>query len=187
MASAKNSDVRPQAKEAWNVVVICEDELTHSQALSVCDRLVSGFWPEVEFQFHWWQFANLQEAINAHAAADGAVTADMIVWATHAEGDFPQYVTDWVQIWVGKRGNREGALVALVGYEHERRSEGAAKHLYLREVAHRANMDFLSEIPPFVRRAIPESAGWFNERAERVSSTLDEILSRTTPPPRPFE
>jgi len=187
MASAKNNEAPSQAKETWSVAVICEDELTRSRALAVCDRLVQQFWAEIEFQFHWWQFAHLREAAPAHDAANVAAAADLIVWATHPEGDFPEHVTAWIQTWLGKRGHREGALVALVGHEHDISSKRIAKHLYLREVAHRANLDFLSEIPPFLRRSIPESLQWFNERAGQVSSTLDDILGRTSPPPRPFE
>lgn len=179
MAAANKRSAGLQEKETWSIVVVCEDELTHSHALSVWDRLVKQFWAEIEFESHWWQFANLLEPANALDAADAAARADMIVFAAQAEGELPEHVTSWIQTWLDKRGNREGALIALVRRGQEPSTKAIAKHLYLREVAHRANMDFLSEIPPFIRRGIPESPEWFNERAGQVGSTLDSILSHT--------
>jgi hypothetical protein len=185
MAAAKNSSAGLQTKETWSIVVVCEDELTHSQAVSVWDRLIKQFWAEIEFDFHWCQFANLLDPSNALDAANAAARADLIVLSTHAGEELPEHVTSWIETWLDKRENREGALIALVGREQEPSTGAMAKHLYLREVAHRANMDFLSEIPTSIRRGIPESPEWFNERAGQVGSTLGDILSRTDTPTRP--
>lgn len=184
MASAKASEVATQAKETWSVVVICEDDSTRCRAMSVCDTLVKQFWGDIEFQFHWCQLPNLADEVHAHHAAQVAAEADMIVWATSPEGDFPQHVNSWIQTWLERRGRREGAFVALIGPEGDVANKGIAKHLYLREVAHKACMDFLSEIPQCIPREIPESVQWFTERAGQVSSTLDGILKRPFYPPR---
>ena len=124
----------------------------------------------------------LDQSAEARKAAERAARADLIVFSLSAAGDLPEGVKLWIESWLGKRGEREGALVGLV--EGERGLGGVAclKEIYLRHVAHRAGMDYVSHAPPTNWRGIPDSLDSFSRRADQVTSLLDEIL-RTHPVP----
>jgi len=185
MARKRQSSTQSAAKEPWSVVVVCEDAATHEQALSVCDHLVKRYWTEAAFEFSWWRFAGLVDPENALAAARAAADADMIVFATHPEGDLPGTVKSWIEVWLDKRGAREGSLIGLTGMAAEAKGGATGKHIYLREVAHRAKMDFLLEIPRLVPGMLPDNIDWVAQRAGQVTSVLDEILRRSAPPQLP--
>ena len=82
-----------------------------------------------------------------------------------------------------QRGEREGMLAGLMeplagGGERE-----GPKHHYLRRTAHRGAMDYLTQIPPDISRPIPNSLDAYAERAEQLTSLLDDILHQQPPPP----
>ena len=81
------------------------------------------------------------------------------------------------------RGERDGALISLFGKEAEAESL-AEKHGYLRQVAHRGGMDYLTETPQSLSFSIPDSLDWCSARAESVTSVLDEILRTRGAPPQ---
>jgi hypothetical protein len=137
--------------------------------------------PEV----HWCSFASLQDPGHGASAGEKAVRADVIVFAATCAGDLPQWVKGWIEQWLGKRGRREGALVGLVDSPPEKRHFVSLKEFYLRHLAHRAEMDYLSQAPPTHARAIPDSLDSYNRRAGKVTSVLDQIL-HTQQPPRPL-
>ena len=86
--------------------------------------------------------------------------------------------------WICQRSEREGALVGLVlADRHSRPGEIAClKEIYLRHAAHRAGMDYLSQVPPVLPKAMPDSLDMYRERAGQVTSVLDEILRTGLPP-----
>jgi len=59
------------------------------------------------------------------------------------------------------------------------------KHLYLRNVAHHAGMDYLTKMPENISRGIPDSLDSYSQRAQRVTSVLDEILRKQPVPQQP--
>jgi hypothetical protein len=59
----------------------------------------------------------------------------------------------------------------------------AQKHRYLRQIAHRGSMDYLTQLPLSLSRLVPESLDSYTQRAVQVSSVLDEILHHQAPPP----
>ena len=44
-------------------------------------------------------------------------------------------------------------------------------------------MDYLTEMPQDISRSIPDSLDSYTERAEQVTSLLDNILHQQAPPP----
>jgi hypothetical protein len=79
----------------------------------------------------------------------------------------------WVESWLQRRGDREGALMDLA----ESGAEKSPKHIYLRSVAHRGGMDYLTEMPCSTVESIPDSLEYCTERARRVTGVLEEILA----------
>ena len=57
------------------------------------------------------------------------------------------------------------------------------KHHYLRHAAHHGAMDYLTEVPQDISRPIPDSLDSYTERADQVTSLLDNILHQQAPPP----
>jgi hypothetical protein len=172
-----------EAKAAWSVVVVYEDAAARERAVAFCDQLVSRYWAQLEFNVSWWSFALLENVSTAEDAVAKAVCADLVAFATKPEGDFPQPVKTWVETWLTQRGDREGMLVGLLEpIVGAGRLEGQ-KHNYLRRAAHHGAMDYLTHVPQDISLSIPESLDSYTQRADQVTSLLDDILHQQAPPP----
>jgi hypothetical protein len=182
MARRKQPDSPLAPTESWSVLAVCEDAAIHTHALGVCDQFVKQYWAEVEFEFSWWLFADLGDCEKARAATLAAADADIIIFATRPEGDLPAMVQAWVESWLARRGEREGAIIDLVPDLAGSKGSPSHKHLYLREIAHRAKMDFLSEMPRTMPGTIPNDTAAVAKRASQITSVLDEILHQSRPP-----
>jgi hypothetical protein len=169
-------------KAAWSVVVVYEDSAGREQAVDFCDQLVQRFLARFEFDVSWWSFGLLQKDAVAMEAAAKAAQADLVIISSVQREDFPTPVRRWLESWRDRRGEREGILAGVLGQELVGKWE-AAKHYYLRQVAHRAAMDYLTQVPQNISRGIPESLESYSERAAQVTSVLDEILHQQTMPP----
>jgi hypothetical protein len=177
-----------QKDEVWmkatlSVVILYEDAQTREKAVKFCDQLVERFWANCEFRLTWMDFSALHDpnaARDAHAKARGA---DVIVFATRPEGPVPGVVTDWVERCLANRTDREGTLAGLIESSTILTGWAAEKHAWLRSVAHRAGMDYLTDVPHDIAKPIPDSLESFSERAQQVTSVLDEILHKPIHPP----
>ncbi len=173
-----------EAKATWSVLVIHQDMEARQGAVKFCDHLIERFWSRYEFDVEWLSYELLQSARSAKAAGSRASDADLIVFATQPDGEIPATIKQWIETWIGQRGDREGALVGLMDPGPGLSGLVADKFLYLRAAAHRAGMDYLTELPQDISRAIPDSIDSYTERADQVTSVLDEILQRKGPPPQ---
>jgi len=183
MTGIKQNTARLETKTGWSVVVVYENPAARERAVQFCDQLVGRFWERVEFEVNWWPFALLEHAESAAAATERATQADLIIFSASPEGDFTPVVTEWIERWLGQRGDREGVLAALLEPTAAQACPEGPKHHCLRKVAHRADMDYLTQVPQDISRAIPDSLDSFSSRAEHMTSLLDEILRRQPPPP----
>jgi hypothetical protein len=158
------------------LVVIYEDPVIRERAVRFCERVVEEQ-KSPDLDMDWWSFPLLSNPSLAHDAVGKAAHADVVVFAMDAVGDLPEEVKLWIEKWLNKRGEREGALVGLLG-----RQEGVEiasfREIYLRHTARRAGMDYLSHAAPTLRRAIPDSIDSFSERAGQMTSVLDGILQK---------
>jgi len=175
---------RADARAKASVAVVYEDSQCRDAAVTFCDILVQRFWATHGFEISWSSFSNLQQPTEAADSAEKAASASVIVFATQPQGELPIDVILWIQKWSSKRGDREGALVGLLD---PGATKGVAddKHLYLRNVAHHAGMDYLTKMPDSISRGIPDSIDSCSQRAQRVTSVLDEILHKQPVPRQP--
>jgi hypothetical protein len=166
-------------KSTWSVVVVFENADARETAVSFCDSLVKRFWTRCGFDVAWWSYDLLNDSAPAESAASKASEADIVIIATSSEEELPLSVKKWGDMWLGRRGEREGSLVGLS------QSKGSCplSHSYLRGLAHRAGMDFLTEVPCSIPDAASESTEFFSQRAHQVTSVLDAILHQPAPPP----
>jgi hypothetical protein len=166
----------------WSVMVVYEDTERREAAVRFCDLLIERFWDRYGFYLSWWSFASLMETASVEVQIEKALEADLIIVAAGPEGEMPAPVQVWFDSWLGQRGDREGAIIALNDPGSGSDEARVGRFVYLRSVAHRAGMDYLTQVPEGVLPGIPESVDSFNERARQMTSVLDTIL-HTQPPP----
>jgi len=164
------------------VVAVYENNPAREHALRFCDDLAGK---PSDLDIHWCAFNVLRDPQHGTEAANRAATADMILFAVTSEGDLPGEVKLWIERWLNRRGEREGALVGLVMDRPDSPFEIATrKEIYLRHTARRAQMDYLSHENPTPRKAMPDSLDSFSQRADEMTSVLDQILqTRPIAPP----
>jgi len=183
MTRKDEHEARLEAKTAWSVVVVYEDAAAREQAMDFCDQLVKRFWARFEFEVNWWSFGLLQNEPAAVAAAEKAARADLVILCSLRQEDFPALVKGWIESWLHRRGDHEGILAGLVAPAGGLSDRETHKHRYLRQIAHRGSMDYLTQLPLSLSRLVPESLDSYTQRAVQVSSVLDEILHHQAPPP----
>jgi hypothetical protein len=175
----------PQKRRA---VAVYENTAAREYAVRFCEGLTDrqpAF--GADFDIHWCAFAFLRDAKLGDDAANRAAAADLILFSVTSDGDLPPEVKLWIERWLNRRIEREGAVVGLVMDRPDNPFEIASlKEVYLRHTAHRAKMDYLSHEIPTARRAIPDSIDSFSRRAGQMTSVLDQILSYNPSPQTPL-
>jgi hypothetical protein len=171
-----NSETGPQ--ETCHVIVLYEDIAAREFAARSSKELSEVSPTAGSVEVGWFPFSALADAQVARELAEQAAFADLIVFTSGRAGDWPGEVKLWIETWIGRRGEREGAIVGLMTPE---RFEGliemaSVKEVYLRHAAHRAGMDYLSHVPVSISQGLPDSPESCSARAGMVTSVLDEIL-----------
>jgi hypothetical protein len=168
------------AAARWSILVAFDDSDARRRAMRVCDDMVARFWPEMEFQVHWCSFDQLANEAAATEATRRAATASMVIVASNAANHLPELVHAWTEEWSARRQGREGALIALVDGPPES-SVYQATHHHLRNVAHRAGMDYLTDEPSTAPATLPDGPNGITARANELGSMLDGMLQSVTP------
>jgi hypothetical protein len=167
----------------FSAIVLYEDIVSRERAMELCDRLVHKFWAEVEFEFSWWRFDFLHDSALAGDAVRLAARSELILLAAHAGRELPPPVRSWMEGWLPIREPGFGALVAMIGTDADQLRGLSPIHVYLREAAQRANMDYLPQVIDAPLSTLDTSIDTIANRAEKVTSLLDDILHR---PPTPL-
>jgi hypothetical protein len=167
-------------KTMWSVIVVHENADARESAMQFCDQLVSRFWAEMEFHVRWFDYESLRDRLKAEDAAAKTAEAHVIVFAHQTRRDFPLHVKEWNDLWLMIRGEREGKLIGLPT------RESAHCQRFLRHLAHRAGMDFITGLPESIAEAIPNSPELLANRAQQMTSVLDGILHREEAPRSPL-
>lgn len=183
MNNTENMPRSDPPDETWSVVVLYDDASTRDRAMGVCHRLVQRFWEEVELQFHWWRSDFLEDEAMRCTATQDAVRADFIVVSSRPEQQFSPFVLKWFQDWIRQREGREGAFLDLTEPQAGSAGNVQRRQLHLRRLAHRAMMDYLTQMSPIMDGPLPDSFESVEHRAARITSVMDQIL-HLPPPPR---
>lgn len=169
-------------KATWSVIAVYGGARARETAVSFCETLVDRFWSRFDFDVNWLSFEMLANNPSCQEGARKAAEADLIVFATETREGLPRHVQSWIEKWLEDRREREGALAALQA-EDLAFGDSTARR-YLRQVAHRAGMDFLTEVPEHIHDPFEDSPEVYAVRAKQVTSVLDGILRQ--PPPSSF-
>src|SRR5438876_6491290 len=183
LAKSPVSDSLAKKADLFSAIVLYEDHATRDRAMEVCDRLVHKFWAEVEFDFSWWRFDFLHDTALASDAVRIASRTELILLAAHAGRELPPPVRNWIEGWLPMREPGFGVLVAMIGTEADGLKGLSPIHVYLREAAQQANMDYLPQVIDAPLGKLDASIETISNRAEKVTSLLDNILHR---PPTPL-
>ena len=173
-----------KSRECEVVLVLYENPAAREQAVKFCGEFTSQSNVALQPRVRFCAFDSLNVPAKSAEALSDAVDSSLIVFAVNSAGDLPLAVKLWAESWLGKRGEREGELIGLV-------LDGATgpcdiaclKEVYLRHLAHRAGMDYLSHFPRMNPRALPDSLDAFSQRSGQMTSVLDEILCTHFVPP----
>jgi hypothetical protein len=106
------------------------------------------------------------------------------LFSAHARRELPSVVEKWIETWLPGRGDLDGVLVAMIGTAEDELKGLSPIQVYLREVAQRGNMDYLSQTVGAPVNELKTSIETITKRAEKVTSLLDGILHHPTIPPR---
>ncbi|MBC8094183.1 MAG: hypothetical protein H7Y43_00075 [Akkermansiaceae bacterium] len=165
------------SKAPGQVMIVYETGSAREQAAHLC----RDFFEDSSGTTHWCASLQLKDKDYAAEMSRHAITADLIVFTGEAEGDFPQEVKLWIDRWLYKRNNLEGAMVGLFSSRSPGAHVASRKEVYLRHIARQAGLDYLCQ-PPRGAARVPDSLDTFNQRAGQVTSVLHEILENRTPP-----
>ncbi len=128
-----------------------------------------------------------KEKFSALIAYEDSLTRDRamrICDRPHAGRELPSAVQKWIETWLPLRKSGGGVLAAMIGTGQDQYRGLTPIHVYLREAAQRANMDFLSQMSYAPLGRLDGSIETITNRAEKVTSLLDNILHRPSNPLR---
>ena len=174
----------PEGEGSLCAMLVYEDEGTRERATRICDGLVQKFWREFWFDFNWWRFDFLRDSEIARAAANAATQADLILFSARAARELPPHVTRWIESWLPLRSGRGGMLAAMIGTTDQPATGLTPIHVYLRESARLASMDFLPDILDAPLGNLDHLSETLAQRSEKMTPLLDGILHQRSIPPR---
>jgi hypothetical protein len=163
-------------KTTCAVVVLYEDPTIREVAVAFCDQLMKRFWNKCAFEMSWWSFEELRDPPTGGAAMQRARSAELIVVTVQPGTPFDAYGQAWLETSLTRREEREGVLVGLTGPVLEANERAVEKHIYLRNLAHRSGLDYLTCVPEDIGYEAVDSLESCTERAGQVTTVLTEIL-----------
>ncbi len=167
--------------EACSIVLVYADVATGARALRVFDRATSRFKSEIDFKVSSWGFDALRDPRVAEVAAKAAADADVVIVAGTTGSKLPDAAHAWLQAWPPLRRHQPGALVALFSGFDPAGFSPAPTRDYLRDLARRAGMDFLT---PSRGAAGTARAATARERGQPMVSPGVPFLPETAPEER---
>lgn len=170
-------------KRERRILVVYENSTVREHTLGSMPELETQNDADTARDVYWCSFTMLEDSVQADEAARKAEQADLVVFAVGCTGDLAQEIKTWIERWVVRRGEREGAMIGLVDRQSWSGDVACLKEIYLRHSALRAGMDYLLHVPPTQSKAIPDSLDSYSARAGEVTSVLDGILHNPSPPP----
>jgi hypothetical protein len=174
-------DHQPHAKPRFNVVIVYEDFVTGTRAMTVYDSLARSLANHYEFTNSAWKFEILRQASLKKIAVFDAIEADLVLISAHAGSELPEEVRAWIHLWLAQEFQANCALGLLLAETDEMIGRLAPAHSYLQEVATQHKLDFFSQavdVPglPLAPRLAAERDG---DRIPRVSLAIGNVLNQT--------
>ena len=122
-------------------VAAFEDAPTEARVNEFCQNLVRHLGAKCQVTQQMWLFNELRIAQLRDIAAGEAARADLVIISAHHAQSFPSEVKDWIDLWLGHKGRRPDALLAL--FDPVYVGDSTALQSYLKEAAKKAKIEFL--------------------------------------------
>ncbi|MDB6111358.1 MAG: hypothetical protein JWR69_3108 [Pedosphaera sp.] len=158
-----------------------EDASSGERVRELCRALEVELGAQSHFEFGCWDFGQLGDSQQLHAAAEQAADADLILFSFHAGIELPRPVQEWIEAGLARRSKRGGAVALLIGPAQVPGESGWSSDSYLRYLAERAEMEFWASTPCETSEPMPASVDVFMERAGEVTAVLENILKQESP------
>jgi hypothetical protein len=133
-------------RSLFQVLAVYEDFAAGCRANDTCSFLMTQLGDEFELRSGMWKFEILREPDFADAAAADALQADVIIVAVCGTSSLPLEVTGWIERWLPLRGERIGALIALLDGTTNPADPPPPAFSYLRKIAAAGKMEFLPNV-----------------------------------------
>jgi hypothetical protein len=118
-----------------------EDVHTETRVNEFCRNLGRELGAKCEVTQQMWLFNELRVQQLRGIAAGEAAKADFVVISAHHAQSFPTEVQEWLSLWVGQKGSRPAALLAL--FDPAYVGDSTALQSYLKQMATKGKMEFL--------------------------------------------
>ena len=129
---------------AFKIVVAGEDFGAVLRAQALSRRLAAELKPAFAISSDAWKFEALDNSRTGEVAAKGAAKADMVIIAAGGAVEPPAHVKSWIESWLPRKRKAVTALVALCDPEDKIPNESSPLCAYLRRIARKGDMDFLT-------------------------------------------
>jgi hypothetical protein len=127
----------------FSVVLVFEDFSTGKRAKRAYDFLAANLTHEWHVVSQMWKFEVLSIPELREMAAKDAAMANLIIVSSRGDRELPAPVKDWIEMWLGYRGDAV-ALLALFDSPPEQAEHAQATQTYLEGVAKRGQLEFFT-------------------------------------------
>jgi len=169
-----------ESEYTLNIVGVYQDVASRSWAMQTCQRatLLAG---EKRVQDLWFNAHSLSDTGILLEAIRAVLVADVIVISVYAENELPIGLYVWVQAWLPRRLSRRGVLAALVAVPEPPDSTSVRTMKYLRAVAHKGKLDFISQERKRLASSIASSMKLIAEHGGTDAPALQELQASVNP------
>lgn len=157
-------------KIACSILALCETPQSRQKTVQFCDELIRRFWDKYQITVTWFTHDELLDPARRKNVHQAAQQARLVVIET-TQKPIPDDVFEAIQKCLLARTLKEGFFAGITPENHR-------NQLLLRNLAHAAGMDFISEVPANIECALPDSPESCTTRAQEISHLLSDILHR---------
>ncbi len=125
------------------VTAVCEDCSTSARADAFCQTLSRYLSPNCKISKGSWLLSELTPLQLRSVAAGEAAQADLVIISIHHAESLPKGMENWIDLWLGQKGNRPTVMLALFDSLHLGSSTSIRTHL--EGLAKTENMEFLAQ------------------------------------------
>lgn len=144
MATGRDELAAPDRSE-MGVLVVFDDERTRARALHTQSHLIQTFGSTFRLHFSWWAFKSFWHPKMLLLATRAACRAHVIILSVVQGRDLPQMVKSWLERWASGREGCQPAALGLLETAHPYVRQISLIHPFLRELACKAGVDFISD------------------------------------------
>lgn len=127
----------------FSVVLAFDSSTARERAMGLMEFLNQQFGARTNLNWTQCEFQQLEDRRFYTEAIDVAASANMVILATTDGEQLPVAVKGWMEEWLTRRNDREGALVATVQNAGEEPKETRV-HSYLQNAAMKAGIKFFA-------------------------------------------